>query len=88
MENKTEGAERFAAPWRKNSVNRLDYPPFEFQGLDHQPNNSYAWFWPQMWQDDGLVGEEALGPEGVRCPSLGECQGGKTGVGRLRSILI
>jgi hypothetical protein len=23
----------------------------------------------------------ALGPEGVQCPSVGECQGGKTGVG-------
>jgi hypothetical protein len=23
---------------------------------------------------------EALGPEGVRCPNVGECQGGKTGV--------
>jgi hypothetical protein len=27
------------------------------------------------------VGGEALGPEGVRCSSVGECQGGKTGVG-------
>jgi hypothetical protein len=27
------------------------------------------------------VGGEALGPEGVRCPSVGECQRGKTGVG-------
>jgi hypothetical protein len=27
------------------------------------------------------VGGEALGPEGVRCPNVGECQGRKTGVG-------
>jgi hypothetical protein len=27
------------------------------------------------------VGGVALEPEGVRCPSVGECQGGKTGVG-------
>jgi hypothetical protein len=27
------------------------------------------------------VGGEALGPEGVRCPSVGECLRGKTGVG-------
>jgi hypothetical protein len=26
------------------------------------------------------VGEKALGPEGVWCPSVGECQAGKTGV--------
>lgn len=24
---------------------------------------------------------EAHGPEGVQCPNVGECQGGKTGVG-------
>jgi hypothetical protein len=28
------------------------------------------------------MGGQALGPEGVPCPSVGECQGGKTGVGR------
>jgi hypothetical protein len=28
------------------------------------------------------VGGEALGPEGVQCPSVGKCQSGKTGVGR------
>jgi hypothetical protein len=27
------------------------------------------------------MGGEALGPEGIRCPSVGECLGGKTGVG-------
>ena len=27
------------------------------------------------------MGGKALGPEGVRCPNVGECQGGKTGVG-------
>jgi hypothetical protein len=31
--------------------------------------------------EDGLVGGEALGPEGVRCPSVGECQSRRTGVG-------
>ena len=24
--------------------------------------------------EDGLVGGETLGPEGVQCPSVGECQ--------------
>jgi hypothetical protein len=27
------------------------------------------------------VGGVALGPEGVQCPSVGKCQGGKTRVG-------
>jgi hypothetical protein len=34
------------------------------------------------------VGEVALGPEGVRYPSVGECQGGKVGVGGWGSTLI
>ena len=34
------------------------------------------------------MGGVALGPEGVRCHSLGECQGGKMGVGGWRSTLI
>ena len=29
------------------------------------------------------MGGATLGPEGVCCPSVGECQGGKTGVGGL-----
>jgi hypothetical protein len=33
--------------------------------------------WP-CWTS---VGGEALGPEGVQCPSVGECQGGNMGVG-------
>ena len=28
------------------------------------------------------VGGVALGPEGVQCPSVGECKGWKVGVGR------
>jgi hypothetical protein len=27
------------------------------------------------------MGGEALGPEGVQCPRVGECQGGKIGMG-------
>jgi hypothetical protein len=34
------------------------------------------------------VGGVALGSEGVQCPSVGECQGGKTGVGGWESTLI
>jgi hypothetical protein len=34
------------------------------------------------------VGGEAIGPEDVRCLNVGECQGGKTGVGGWGSTLI
>jgi hypothetical protein len=34
------------------------------------------------------VGGAALGPEGVRCPSVGKCQGRKTGGGGWGSTLI
>jgi hypothetical protein len=34
------------------------------------------------------VGGEVLGPEGVRYPSVGECQGRRTGVGAWGSALI
>ena len=34
------------------------------------------------------MGGEALGPEGVRCPSVEECQGGKMGVDGWGSTLI
>jgi hypothetical protein len=34
------------------------------------------------------VGGETLGSKGVGCPNVGECQGGKTGVGGWGSTLI
>jgi hypothetical protein len=34
------------------------------------------------------VGGEALGSESVRCPSVGECQGGKMEVGGWESTFI
>ena len=34
------------------------------------------------------MGKEALGPEVVHCPSVGECQCGKMGVGGWVSTLI
>ena len=40
-------------------------------------------------EDDGLVGHqwggEALGPVNILCPSIGECQGQKAGLGGLGS---
>jgi hypothetical protein len=34
------------------------------------------------------VGGEVIGPEGVQCPSVEECQGRKAGVGEWGSTLI
>jgi hypothetical protein len=34
------------------------------------------------------VGGEALGSECIQCPTVGECQGGKAGVGGWGSTLI
>ena len=45
-------------------------------GVIHGPGHICVRRWP-YWIS---VGGEALGPEGVQCSSVGECQGEKTGV--------
>jgi hypothetical protein len=57
------------------------------RGLDHQPKSTRGGThgsslicgrgWP-CWTS---VGGATLGPEGIRCSSVGECQGRKMGVG-------
>jgi hypothetical protein len=56
----------------------------EYTWSDHGTGHICVRGWP-YWI---LVGGEALGPEGVRCPSAGECQGGRRGVGGWGSIYI
>ena len=58
--------------------------------LDHQPKNTHGagHICDRGWPCWSSVGREALGSEGVRCPSVGECQGGMTGVGGWGSTLI
>lgn len=34
------------------------------------------------------MGGEGLQPEGIQCPSVEKCQGGRTGVGGLESTII
>jgi hypothetical protein len=82
----TEGAEWVFNPSIKWTA------PWSFWGLDHHPKNTHGGThgsglicgrgWP-CWIS---VGEAALGPEGVRCPSVGEYQGEK--MGRWGSTLI
>lgn len=61
---------------RSNNVNRPD-PPLELQGTGPLTKE-------YTWRDTYLqpsVRGGVLGPEGVQCPSVGECQGGKARVG-------
>jgi hypothetical protein len=80
----TEGAEGVCNPMgESNSVNQPDHP--ELQGTG-PPTKEYTWSntWPHMWQRMALlasVGGAALEPEGIRFPSVGKFQGGKTGMG-------
>ena len=71
-----------------SSVNRPNTPPPELLGTE-PPTKEYIWrdsqLWPHRYQWMALlvsVGGEALGPRGVQCPSIGECQGGKMEEGR------
>jgi hypothetical protein len=79
----------FAAPWREQQCQPAKPPTAGGGwGLDHQAKSTHGGThgsssicgrgWP-CWTS---VGGVALGPEGVQCPNVGECQGGKTKVDR------
>lgn len=63
----------------------IDQAPGSSQGLNHQTKSTHRVThgcicgrgWPCWTSVEGV----ALGPEEVRCPSIGECQGGKMGAG-------
>ena len=84
--SQTEGAEGVCSPMEGATVSTGQIP-WSSQGLDHQPKNTHGvthgagYICGRGWPCWTSVGEEALGPEGVQCPSVGVCQGGKTGVG-------
>jgi hypothetical protein len=77
----------FAAPWREQQCQQAR-PPWSSQGLDHQPKKTHrathgtGHICGRRWLYWTSVGEEGLEPEGVWCPSVGECQGRRMGVGR------
>jgi hypothetical protein len=87
VEEGTEGAEGVCSSVGWATVSTSYPPPPSSWGLNHQPKNTQGGThgsgcirgreWP-CWT---LVGGVALGPEGVQCPSVGEYQGGKVGVG-------
>jgi hypothetical protein len=84
----------FSAPWR-SKCQQTNPPPSPLELPETgPPTKEYTWrdpwHWPHMWQGWPWtsVGGEALGPEGVQCHSVGECQGGRMGVGEWGSTLI
>jgi hypothetical protein len=62
--------------------------------LDHQPKSTHGsthgsgHICGRGWLCWTSVVGDTLGPEVVRCLSVGKCQGGRTGVGGWRSTLI
>jgi hypothetical protein len=68
--------------------------PWNFQGLDHKPKNTHGathgtgYIGGRRWPCWTSVGGETLRPESIRCPSVGECQGRRMGVGGWGNTLI
>ena len=61
----------------------LYHQPKNIHGVTHGIGHIYGKGWP-CWSS---VGGEALGPEGVRCFHVGECQGRKMGVGGWSTLI-
>jgi hypothetical protein len=59
-------------------------------GTDHQPKSTHGagHIRGRGWLCRTSFEGEALGPEGVQCPSVGECQSGRIGVDGWRSTFI
>ena len=90
----TEGAEGVCSPMEGATVS-TGQTPQSSQGLDYQPKSTHGGthgagrlICGRGWLCWTSVGGAPLGPEGVQCPSVGECQGKKTGVGGSGSTLI
>jgi hypothetical protein len=62
-----------------DSLELLDHQPKTTHGGTHGPMASAAYV--QRMALLASMGGEALGPECVRCPSVGECQDGKKRLG-------
>jgi hypothetical protein len=65
------------------NVSRIQEMEERFSGIENA-SHICGRGWP-CWIS---VGGDALGPVGVGCPSVGECQGKRTGVGGWGSTLI
>jgi hypothetical protein len=94
MEDGLKELRRFAAPWREQQCHTHTHthtellgigpPTKEYTGIGtHGAGHIYGRRWP-CWTS---VGEEAIGPESIQCPSVGEYQGGRMEVGWSGSTL-
>jgi hypothetical protein len=83
-----EGTERslrgFAVLWKEQQCQQARSP--RAPGLDHQPKSTHggthgsSYVCDRGWPCWISMGGEAPGPVGVRCPTVGECQGREVGV--------
>ena len=85
MEELEEGLKvlrEFSAPWREQQCQQARHP--ELSGLDHRPKNTHGvthgsgYICGRGRPCRSSVGGEALGPEDVWCPIVGEYQDGET----------
>jgi hypothetical protein len=75
-----EGAQGVCSPMKRTTVSTANSPiPWGSQRLDHQPKNTHGTghICGRRWPCWTSLGGNGLGPEGVQCPNVGECQGGK-----------
>jgi hypothetical protein len=79
MESGLKELRVFAATWREQQYQQAT------------PTPEFPWHWPHIWQKMALLASvraDALGPEGVQCPSAGEYQGWRMGVSVWGSTLL
>jgi hypothetical protein len=86
VKERTEGTERVCNPIGRAKV-LINQTPQSSQELSHQPKSNHgvthgsSCICSRRWPCCTSVGGEPLCPVKVRCPSVGECQDGDTGVG-------
>jgi hypothetical protein len=76
----TEGAEGVCSTLEGATVSTGQPPPPELPGIG-PPTKEYTWsnIHGRRWPCWTSVGGKVLGPDGVQCLSIGECQGRRMG---------
>jgi hypothetical protein len=80
LEKKLKNLRGFAASWREQQCQQArPPPPTPGDWTIHQPKTTHGagHICGRRWPSWTSVGGEALRSEGVRCPSVGKCQGGR-----------
>ena len=87
---RTQGAKGFCSPIGGTTIWTNQYPQSSL-GLNHLSKKTHGGTCGSIcicsrgWPSQPSMGEEALGPMKILCPSIGECQGQKVGVSGLRN---